>query len=146
MASLVIAAPEALATAAADLGQIGDAIRLATAAAAPLTIGILPAAADEVSAAIGRLFGTWGAEFQALNAQTALWHAEFARLVQSGGHAYAMTEAAAVSSLGELQQTLQALAASPFTPIKDLTGRPLFGNGANGVQGTGQAGGAGGWL
>ncbi len=33
-----------------------------------------------------------------------------------------------------------------FSAVKDLTGRPLFGNGANGVPGTGQAGGAGGWI
>ena len=32
------------------------------------------------------------------------------------------------------------------SPVKDLTGRPLVGNGANGTPGTGQAGAPGGWL
>ncbi len=43
-----------------------------------------------------------------------------------------------------LGQDLQALAV--FTPVKDLTGRPLLGPGTNGAAGTGQAGGAGGWI
>ena len=71
MSSYLIAAPEALATASADLSGIGEAIREATTAAAPSTTGIVPAAADEVSAAIGRLFGTFGEDFHALSAQAA---------------------------------------------------------------------------
>ncbi len=31
-------------------------------------------------------------------------------------------------------------------PVQSLTGRPLIGDGANGIDGTGQAGGNGGWL
>ena len=71
MSSYLIAAPEALASASADLSGIGEAIREATAAAAPSTTGIVPPALDEVSAAITRLFGSYGQEFQALSAQSA---------------------------------------------------------------------------
>jgi hypothetical protein len=37
----------------------------------------------------------------------------------------------------------QAQGLAAFSPVKDLTGRPLFGNGANGAAGTGQADGPG---
>ena len=72
--SFVIAGPEALAAASADLGGIGTAIREATATAAYSTTNVLPAAADEVSAAISALFGTYGQEYQALSAQAELFH------------------------------------------------------------------------
>jgi PE family len=55
MSSYPITAPEALASASADLSGIGEAIRHATSAAAPsttTTTGIIAPAADEVSAAI----------------------------------------------------------------------------------------------
>ena len=59
MSSYLIAAPEALAAAAGDLSGIGESIRQATASAAPSTTGIAPAAADEVSLAVSRLFGSY---------------------------------------------------------------------------------------
>ncbi len=43
-----------------------------------------------------------------------------------------------------LVQGAQSLAV--FSPVKDLTGRPLVGNGANAAPGTGQNGAPGGWL
>ena len=58
-------APEALAAASADLSGIGEAIKETTTAAVPSTIGIVPPAADQVSAAIARLFGIYSqAELQ----------------------------------------------------------------------------------
>ena len=135
MSSFLIAAPEALATASADLSGIGEAIRDATSAAAPSTTGIVPAALDEVSAAISRLFGGYGQEFQALSAQSALFHSRFVQLLFSGGSAYAGAEAAANSSL---LTTLVDLAQpfGIFSPVEGLTGRSLFVNGANGAAGT----------
>ncbi|BBX96248.1 hypothetical protein MLAC_15420 [Mycobacterium lacus] len=56
--SFVIAEPETVAAAAGDLAGIRSALTTAAAAAATPTIEVLPAAADEVSAAISRLFGT----------------------------------------------------------------------------------------
>ena len=69
MSSYVVAAPEVLAAASADLSGIGQAIKEANAAAAPSTTGIAPPALDEVSAAISKLFGSYGQEFQALTSQ-----------------------------------------------------------------------------
>ncbi len=84
MSSYLIAAPEALASASADLSGIGEAIRDATSAAAPSTTGIVPPALDEVSAAISRLFGGYGQQFQALSAQSALFHSEFVQSLSLG--------------------------------------------------------------
>ena len=53
--SFVVAVPEVLGTAAADLTSIGSRIDAANAAAATPTTGILAAAEDEVSAAIADL-------------------------------------------------------------------------------------------
>ena len=144
MSSFLIAAPEALATASADLSGIGEAIRDATSAAAPSTTGIAAPALDEVSAAITKLFGSYGQEFQALSAQGAQFHSAFTQLLSSGGSAYA---AADVNSSGLLQSIVQA--AQPFgifSPVEGLTGRSLFVNGANGAAGSGANGGNGGWL
>ena len=144
MSSYLIAAPEALASVSADLSGIGEAIREATSAAAPSTTGIMPAALDEVSAAVTRLFGSYGQQFQSLSAQSGLFHFRFVQLLSSGGNAYAGAEAANASPLQAVMQDAQGLAI--FSPVKDLTGRPLFGNGANGAAGTGANGGAGGWI
>lgn len=54
--SFLIAAPEAVASAASDLAGIGSVIGEANAAAVVPTTGVIPAAADEVSAAIAALF------------------------------------------------------------------------------------------
>lgn len=53
----VFAAPDVVAAAATDLAGIESAIRAANSAAAAPTTGLLPAAADEISAAITALFG-----------------------------------------------------------------------------------------
>ena len=144
MSSYVIAATEALAAASADMSGIGEAIREATAAAGPSTTSIVPPALDEVSAAVTRLFGTYGHDFQSMSAQTAQFHSRFVQLLSSGGNAYAGAEAANASPLQALEQSAQSLAI--FSPVKDITGRPLFGNGANGGAGTGANGGDGGWI
>jgi PE family len=58
MSSFVIAAPEAFAAASSNLNGIGSALSAANAAAATSTTQMLPAAGDEVSAAVARLFGS----------------------------------------------------------------------------------------
>ncbi|MGA9677789.1 MAG: PE family protein, partial [Mycobacterium sp.] len=142
--SFVSAVPEALTTASADLTGIGSSIRAANVAAATTTTGILAAGQDEVSAAIARLFSSHGRQFQALSAHAAEFHTEFVQALTSAGGAYAAAEAANASPLQAVVQGAQSLAV--FSPVKDLTGRPLAGNGTNGAAGTGQAGGGGGWL
>src|ERR1700722_20614348 len=102
MSSFLIAAPDELAWASTDLSGVGEAIREATSAAAPSTTGITAPALDEISAAITKLFGNHGQEFQALSAQSAQFHAQFAQLLSSGGAAYAAAEAANADPLTSL--------------------------------------------
>lgn len=69
--SYVIAAPEMLATTAADVDGIGSAIRAASASAAGPTTGLLAAAADEVSSAAAALFSEYARECQEVLKQAA---------------------------------------------------------------------------
>ncbi|MCV7125753.1 PE family protein, partial [Mycobacterium lacus] len=136
--SFVIATPDMLAAASSDLAAIGSAIGAANTAAAVPTTRLLAAAADEVSAAVAALFGTHAQEYQAVSAQAAAFHDQFARGVTTAGVWYASAEAANASPL---QTVLDAVNA----PTQTLLGRPLIGNGADGSA-PGQAGGAGGLL
>src|ERR1700689_4079841 len=142
--SFVIAAPDAVQGAAQDLAGIRSSLAQASSAAAGPTTGIAAAAQDEGSIAIASLFGNVGQEFQALSAQAQGFHAQFVTAMNGGAAAYASAEAAAASPLQAAQQGLQGMAM--FSPVAAMTGRPLFGNGANGAAGTGQAGGNGGWI
>jgi PE family len=96
----VFTQPQAMATAAADLAGIGSTIREANAAAAGSTTSVVAAAQDEVSAAISALFGSYGQEYQALTAQTALFHDQFVQALTSGGGAYNNAEAASATAMG----------------------------------------------
>jgi hypothetical protein len=66
--SNVIAAPDILAAAAADVAGIGSSLAEASGAAASSTTKVIAAAGDEVSAAIASLFSGHGQGFQALSA------------------------------------------------------------------------------
>ena len=142
--SYVIAAPEMMTTAAGDLANIGSSLSEANAAAAAPITAVVASAEDEVSAAIASLFSSHGQQFRALSAQAAAFHDQFVQTLNEAGGRYAATEAANASPLADVVQGAQSLAV--FSPVKDLTGRPLIGNGANGAPGTGQAGAPGGWL
>src|SRR5277367_376115 len=85
----VIAAPEMLVAAASDVAGIGSSISTATAAAAGSTTGVAAAAGDEVSAAIASLFSSHAQQFQALGAQAAGFHTEFAQALTAGAGSYA---------------------------------------------------------
>ena len=138
--SYLIAAPNMLAAAAADAAGIGSSLSEANAAAMAPTTGVIAAAEDEVSAAIASLFSGHGQQFQAISAQAAAFHSRFVQLLSSGGGAYVGAEAANASPLSGLLggNPLQGLGGNALlSPVKDLTGRPLFGNGANGAAGTG---------
>ncbi|WP_156690565.1 PE family protein, partial [Mycobacterium sp. Marseille-P9652] len=141
--SFVIASPDSVAAAAADVARIGQTLRGARSAAAVSTTSLMPAAADEVSAAISGLFGGYGRDFQALGAQAESLHDRFVSALSSAGGAYAAAEAANADVLQTLEQDLLGAINSP---VQILTGRPLIGDGANGAPGSGQAGGNGGWL
>ena len=135
--SYLIATPELVAAAAGNLTGIHLALGNAAAAASGPTTGLLAAAADEVSAAISQLFGSYGQQFQALNAQATAFHADFVGLLNSGAAAYASAEAASASPLGALVDAVNG-------PAESLLGRPLIGNGADGMAGTGAGAGGNG--
>ncbi|WP_188112926.1 PE family protein [Mycobacterium simiae] len=86
--SYLIAQPPALAAAATELAGIGSALSEATAAAAAPTAAIATAAADEVSTAIAQLFGAFGQEFQAINAQLGALYNEFTLKLTAAANAY----------------------------------------------------------
>jgi PE family len=96
--SFVIAAPEFVAAAATDLANIGSTISSANATALAPTTGLLPAGADEVSAAIVALFGSQAQAYQALSAQAAAFHDQFVEMLTAGAGSYASAEAANVAA------------------------------------------------
>lgn len=86
--SHLLTAPDMLATAATDVDGIASAISAANAAAAGPTSSVLAAANDEVSAAIARIFGAYGQEYQAIVKQAAAFHHEFTRALAAAANAY----------------------------------------------------------
>src|SRR5271156_2833748 len=155
--SFVIAAPEAVASAASNLASIGSTIGEANAAAVAPTIGVVAAAEDEVSAAIASLFSSYAQRYRALSAQAAAVHTLLVQTLKAAAGAYPSTEAANVAQilLGAVQQIQQQtqpeqqiLLSMVNAPTDYLLGRPLIGNGANGttVNGKGTAGRFGGLL
>lgn len=117
--------PELVSTAAGQLSSINSALGEAAAAASAPTTTVATAAADEVSAAISQLFGTYGREFQAVNAQAAAFHAEFVRLLNGGAAAYLGTEIANAEQ--NLVNAINAPARTLFGPAGGLpTAEPLI--------------------
>jgi PE family/PGRS repeats len=144
--SFVTALPETVMGAATNLASLGSTISAAHAVAAAPTTGVAAAAADEVSAAIASLFSGHAQEYQAISARAAAFHSQFVQLLGDAGGAYTAAEAANAGPLQTLEQDILAIINAP---TEFLLGRPLIGNGANGVttaQGVGTTGGAGGIL
>jgi hypothetical protein len=106
--SAVIATPELMVQAATDLASIGSTVNAAHMAAAPPTLSVLPAAADEVSAAIAHLFSVHAQDYHALAGKAAAFQEQFMQHMTAGANAYASAEAANVTSL---MQPLTAIAA-----------------------------------
>ncbi|MCV7092063.1 PE family protein, partial [Mycobacterium interjectum] len=92
--SFVVTAPDLLSAAAGRLQVIGSTISAANATAAFPITGVIPAAADEVSAATAAAFSGYGQVYQAISAEAALIHEEFVRALGLGAHSYAATEVA----------------------------------------------------
>ena len=72
--SFVTTQPEALSAAATSLGGIGAGLNAQNAAAAAPTTGVIPAAADEVSALTAAQFAAHAQLYQAVSAQAAAIH------------------------------------------------------------------------
>jgi hypothetical protein len=92
--SFVTTQPELLAAAAGQLHAIGAVMTAQNAAAAAPTTGVVPAAADEVSALTATQFGAHAAIYQAVSAQAAAVHEMFVRTLGASAGSYAATEAA----------------------------------------------------
>ncbi|BCI92053.1 hypothetical protein NIIDMKKI_72590 [Mycobacterium kansasii] len=111
----LIAAPEMMVSAATSAVKIGSSISAAGAAAAGSTTNVLAAAADEVSAAIAKLFGTYGQQLQAALTQATAFHDEFVQTLAGAATTYAQAEAAnaaaVANALGGLNAQVQSLLA-----------------------------------
>lgn len=98
--SFVTAQPEALSAAAGNLQGIGAAVAAQNAAAASPTTGVIPAAADEVSALTAAQFSAHAQMYQAVSAQAAAIHEMFVSTLSTSAGSYAATEAANAVAAG----------------------------------------------
>ena len=133
---LVVAVPELLA-ASTDLSRLASALGVANAAAAASTTAVGAAALDEVSLAIATLFSEYASGYQDLSSRAETFHQHFLRALTAGAEAYQAAEGASASPLALVLDAVNA-------PVRELTGRPLIGNGANAAPGSGLDGAAGG--
>ncbi|OOK74497.1 PE family protein [Mycobacterium kansasii] len=135
--SFVTIMPQALENAATNLAGIGSVFSEATAAAAIPTTGPLPAGADAISADIAALLTSHGQTWQAFSRDYEWLHQRFVDLLNGSAGKYWATE---------IENAAQNALKTANTDSEWLVGRRMIGNGANGAAGTGQNGGAGGWL
>ena len=98
--SFVSTQPEALTAAAGTLQGIGSAMSTQNAAAAAPTTGVVPAAADAVSALTAAQFATHAQMYQAVSTQAAAIHEMFVNTLATSGGSYAATEAANAIAAG----------------------------------------------
>jgi hypothetical protein len=96
--SFITAYPDKLSAAAGHLESIGTTFNAGNAAAAGPITGVVPAAADEVSALTAAQFAAHGARYQALSAQVAAIHNLLVATLAAGANSYATTEAANAAS------------------------------------------------
>ena len=92
--SFVTTQPEALTAAAANLQGIGSSLNAQNAAAAAPTTGVVPAAADSVSALTAAGFAAHAQMYQAVSAQAAAIHEMFVNTLGMSAASYSATEAA----------------------------------------------------
>src|SRR6516162_4845428 len=112
--SYVIAAPEMMTSAAADLAAIGSNVNAAHMVAAARTTSVIPAAADEVSASIAHLFSQHAANYQAQAAQAAAFNDQFVQHLTAGAFSYGSVEA----FIASLLQDMRANALASITPLQ----------------------------
>jgi PE family len=92
--SFVTTQPGLLTEAAGNLTGIGSAMDAENSAAAAPTTGVIPAAADEVSALTAAQFAAHAQLYQAMSAQAAVIHEMFVNTLLTSAGSYAATEAA----------------------------------------------------
>jgi PE family len=92
--SFVTTLPAMLASAAGELQSIGAVVAAENTAAATPTTGVVPAAADEVSALTAAQFAAHGVLYQELSAHATAIHELFVSALATSAGSYAATEAA----------------------------------------------------
>jgi PE family len=92
--SFLTVEPEMLAMAADGLLGIGSQMAAGNAAAVGPTTGLVPAAADEVSALTTAQFRAHAAMYRAVSAHAAAIHQQFVNTLATSAGSYAATEAA----------------------------------------------------
>ena len=123
--AFLITEPESISAVAANVEEIGSAIRAANAAAAGPTSGLLAPAADEVSAAITKLFGLYSQEYQAVAGRGAAFHSQLAQALNAAGSAYAAAEAAASNALGTAEADARAALGGAGAAGASATATPI---------------------
>ena len=118
--SYVIADPELMTSAAADLAAIGSNVNAAHMTAAVPTVAVLPAAADEVSTSIAHLFSDYGQEYQKLAGEVAASYEQFAQNLTSSAAAYASAEDVIAGFLQDFPNWANILASPATSPILPL--------------------------
>ena len=98
--SFVTTHPEILSSAAGDLAGIGSSMAAANTFAAGPTAGVVPAAADEVSALTAARFAAHAGSYQAISAAADAIHSLLVSTLQSNAASYAVTEAANAIAAG----------------------------------------------
>lgn len=92
--SFVVTQPQVLTAAAADFGSIGASMSASNAAAAAPTTGVIPAAADEVSALTAAQFAMHAQMYQQVSAQATAIHEMFVQTLGMSADSYLATEVA----------------------------------------------------
>jgi hypothetical protein len=92
--SYVTIQPEMLTAAAGNLASTGSLLSAQNVATAAPTTGLIPAAADEVSALTAAQFSMHAQLYQAVSAQAEAIHDQFVAVLASSAISYATTEAA----------------------------------------------------
>ncbi|KLO46783.1 hypothetical protein ABW17_02885 [Mycobacterium nebraskense] len=116
--SFVIAQPEALTVAASKLQGIGSSMAAQDATAAAPTTGVIPAAADPVSAVQAGIFSAYGSQYQSVAAQAQAIHELLVSTLGTNAGMYGTTEAANAAA---------ASSGSGFSIIGQLTQFGQFG-------------------
>jgi hypothetical protein len=122
--SFVTTLPIALEAAAGKLEALGSALAAQNAAAAAPTTGVVPAAADEVSALQATQFSAYGTWYQQVSAQATAVHQMFVNTLGASAGSYSTTEAA--------NQAATSAAADPpslLSLLSPIIGTPAYTDG-----------------
>ncbi|MFZ1160825.1 PE family protein [Mycobacterium sp.] len=98
--SFVSIVPEMLSSAADNLQSVGLRLQAQNTAAVVPTAGLIPPAADEVSALTAIQFAAHAHTYQAVSAQAAAIHQAFVTMLAAGADSYATTETANAVATG----------------------------------------------